>query len=190
VLAHFLRGIANYAQRVGRQIPEQIVEVAAIEHAAWDVVRCVGDNRGEIDVQRRKHFFQMLGAAVEIHGIDVGIDRVRHVPGLLARTLIKDLKAAGLPAVGVIPEGDKLTRVSIQLEKFTNGQVLFPREAPWLVDFENELLAFPNGRYDDQVDALIQALAYKRPISLFDDAALKGWENFANALWLQQMRGF
>jgi predicted phage terminase large subunit-like protein len=110
--------------------------------------------------------------------------------GLLARTLIKDLKAAGLPAVGVIPEGDKLTRVSIQLEKFTNGQVLFPREAPWLVDFENELLAFPNGRYDDQVDALIQALAYKRPISLFDDAALKGWENFANALWLQQMRGF
>jgi predicted phage terminase large subunit-like protein len=48
----------------------------------------------------------------------------------LGRTLIKDLKAAGLPAVGVVPEGDKLTRVSIQLEKFANGQVFFPREAP------------------------------------------------------------
>jgi predicted phage terminase large subunit-like protein len=96
----------------------------------------------------------------------------------LGRTLIKDLKAAGLPAVGVIPEGDKLTRLSIQLEKFANGQVFFPREAPWLVDFENELFAFPNDRYDDQVDALIQALAYKRPTPLWSDAALRNLENF------------
>ena len=80
----------------------------------------------------------------------------------LGLTLIKDLKAAALPAVGVSPEGDKLIRVSIQLEKFANGQVFLPREAPWLVDFENELFAFPNGRYDDQVDAVIQALAHKR----------------------------
>jgi predicted phage terminase large subunit-like protein len=107
----------------------------------------------------------------------------------LGRTLLRDLKAAGLPAVGVIPEGDKLTRVSVELEKFANGQVFFRREAPF-VDLENELLAFPNGRYDDQVDALFQALAYKRPISAFDDAVLKGWENFTTALWLQQMRGF
>jgi phage terminase large subunit-like protein len=76
------------------------------------------------------------------------------------------------------------------LEKFANGQVFFPREAPWLVDFENELLAFPNGRHDDQVDAVFQALAHKRPTSLWDDRALKGLENFTNALWLQQMRGF
>jgi predicted phage terminase large subunit-like protein len=109
-------------------------------------------------------------------------------PGL-GRTLIKDLKAAGLPAVGVIPEGDKLTRVSIQLEKFANGQVFFPREAPWLVDLENELFAFPNGRYDDQVDAVIQALAHK-PKPVWNDAALKGLEKFTNALWLAQMRGF
>ena len=107
----------------------------------------------------------------------------------LGRTLIKDLKAAGLPAVGVIPEGDKLTRVSIQLEKFANGQVFLPREAPWLVPFENELFAFPNGRYDDQVDAVIQALAYKRPTPFWNDAALKGFENFSS-LWLQNMRGF
>jgi hypothetical protein len=32
---------------------------------------------------------------------------------------------------------------------------LLPVEAPWLADFENELLAFPNGRNDDQVDALL-----------------------------------
>jgi predicted phage terminase large subunit-like protein len=108
----------------------------------------------------------------------------------LGRTLIKDLKAAGLPAVGVFPEGDKLTRVSVQLEKFANGQVFFPEEAPWLVDLENELFAFPNGRYDDQVDALIQALAHERPTYLWNDAALKGLEHFTTSLWLRQLRGF
>jgi len=92
--------------------------------------------------------------------------------GLLGRTLVKDLKAAGLPAVGVVPEGDKLTCVSNQLEKFANRQMFCPEEAPWLVDFENELFGFPNGRYDDQVDALIQALAYK--LRDWNDAALGG----------------
>jgi predicted phage terminase large subunit-like protein len=104
--------------------------------------------------------------------------------GLLGRTLVKDLKAAGLPAVGVVPEGDKLTRVSIQLEKFANRQMFFPEEAPWLVDFENELFAFPYGRYDDQVDALIQALNYK-PRAEWNDAALEGLERF-----LLEMSGF
>ena len=107
--------------------------------------------------------------------------------GLLGRTLIKDLKAAGFKAIGVIPEGDKPTRVSVQLEKFANRQVFFPREAPWLVDHENELFAFPNGRYDDQVDALIQALAYKRPTPLWNDAALRGLENFTARLILSRL---
>jgi predicted phage terminase large subunit-like protein len=102
--------------------------------------------------------------------------------GLLGRTLIKDLKAAGLRTLGVIPEGDKLTRVSVQLEKFANRQVFFPREAPWLGDFENELLAFPNGRYDDQVDAVIQALAYKRSTSLWNETTNKNFEKFVTAL--------
>jgi hypothetical protein len=30
--------------------------------------------------------------------------------------------------------------------------------AAWLADFERELLAFPAGEYDDQVDAFSQAL--------------------------------
>ena len=69
--------------------------------------------------------------------------------------------------------------------------MFLPREAPWLVPCENELFAFPDGRYDDQVDAIVQALAYKRPTPLYTDAALKGFENFVNGLWLQKkMRGF
>ena len=107
--------------------------------------------------------------------------------GLLGRTLIKDLKAAGLPAVGVIPIGDKLTRVSVQLEKFRNGQVFFPLEAPWLVALENEVFAFDKGRNDDQVDALFQALAYEHP-SFSWKPAFKGLEHPTYAFWVSNER--
>ena len=107
--------------------------------------------------------------------------------GLLGRTLIKDLKAAGLPAVGVIPIGDKLTRVSVQLEKFRNGQVFFPLEAPWLVALENEVFAFDKGRNDDQVDALFQALAYEHPSFLWK-GAFKGLEYPTHAFWVSNER--
>jgi phage terminase large subunit-like protein len=77
----------------------------------------------------------------------------------------------------------------MEMEKFENHQVFFPRQAPWLAAFENEVFGFPNGRYDDQVDALIQGLAYKRPAE-WNDAARRGLENFVTGLWLSQMRGF
>jgi predicted phage terminase large subunit-like protein len=138
---------------------------------------------------------RLLYPELKMHAIS---QAQKHKPGTIlveeagvGRTLIKDLKAAGLPAVGVFPEGGKLERASIQLEKFANGQVFFPREAPWLGDLENELFAFPNGRYDDQVDALIQALAHKRPTYLWDDAALRGLEELTFGLMQSRlMRGF
>ena len=53
------------------------------------------------------------------------------------------------------PNADKVTRMSRQQGRFEAGRILLPNEALWLADFENELLAFPDGRYDDQVDALL-----------------------------------
>jgi hypothetical protein len=44
--------------------------------------------------------------------------------------------------------------------RFEAGRILLPQEASWLADFENELLAFPSGRYDDQVDALLLFLEW------------------------------
>jgi predicted phage terminase large subunit-like protein len=42
------------------------------------------------------------------------------------------------------------------------GSVLFPQRAEWLDAFISELPSFPGGRHDDQVDALVQGLAYQR----------------------------
>ncbi len=40
------------------------------------------------------------------------------------------------------------------------GHVLLPKEAPWLAMFLEELLAFPRGKHDDQVDNVSQFLKW------------------------------
>ncbi len=77
--------------------------------------------------------------------------------------LIAELKAKGIDAVGVTPEQSKEARASVQSAKFESGRVYFPKQAPWLSELEAELLAFPGGRHDDQVDSITQALAYDIP---------------------------
>jgi predicted phage terminase large subunit-like protein len=70
--------------------------------------------------------------------------------------LIQLLKEQSLVSViGRHPRDNKETRMCRHQGRFEAGRILLPAEAPWLADFENELLAFPSGRYDDQVDALM-----------------------------------
>ena len=56
------------------------------------------------------------------------------------------------------PELNKETRLAAQTAKLETGDYLLPAEAEWLAAFKQELLAFPNGRHDDQVDSLAQFL--------------------------------
>ncbi|MBR0719116.1 phage terminase large subunit [Bradyrhizobium liaoningense] len=58
-------------------------------------------------------------------------------------------------------EHDKIGRLYVQQAKFAAGCVWFPRNAPFLAELEMELLTFPQGRHDDQVDSISQALAYE-----------------------------
>jgi predicted phage terminase large subunit-like protein len=81
--------------------------------------------------------------------------------GGVGTALAKELQDAGLSAIAVKPDHDKRTRMSVQSAKFASGRVFLPREAPWLADLEAELFAFPNGRHDDQVDSISQALAHE-----------------------------
>ena len=55
---------------------------------------------------------------------------------------------------------DKTTRLLAQSPKFEAGQVLLPRNAGYLDGLLQELVAFPNGNHDDQVDSTSQALNY------------------------------
>jgi predicted phage terminase large subunit-like protein len=60
--------------------------------------------------------------------------------------------------IGITPEGEKSVRMQGQSARFEAGQVFLPRTAPWLSEFLRELLAFPAGRHDDQVDSVSQFL--------------------------------
>ena len=38
--------------------------------------------------------------------------------------------------------------------------MFLPKDAPWLHEFKVEMMAFPNGKHDDQVDSLSQFLSW------------------------------
>jgi predicted phage terminase large subunit-like protein len=56
--------------------------------------------------------------------------------------------------------GSKADRMVAQSAKLEAGHVLLPRDADWLDTFLLELLAFPNGRHDDQLDSVSQFLQW------------------------------
>lgn len=77
----------------------------------------------------------------------------------IGRAIAQEMRLTG--AVRPIlwqPRFDKEARLLAQAPKFEAGQVLLPRDAPWLAEYVSELLAFPNGAHDDQVDSTSQAL--------------------------------
>jgi len=63
-----------------------------------------------------------------------------------------------LPIVELKADRDKLSRALPLSAKMEAGMVFFPREAIWFSDLEKELLQFPNGEHDDQVDSLAYAV--------------------------------
>lgn len=59
-----------------------------------------------------------------------------------------------LPLAEVQPNTDKVSRAQPAAALMASGGIWFRHGAPWLGDLEHELLAFPNGSHDDQVDAV------------------------------------
>lgn len=79
----------------------------------------------------------------------------------LGRSLCQDLRQTTKIRPKLITTRiDKEARLLTQAARFEGGRVLLPVAVPWLDDYEEELLAFPYGRNDDQVDATSQALYF------------------------------
>lgn len=84
----------------------------------------------------------------------------------------------GMPTpIGIRPENDKVTRMGAQTSKIEAGQVFLPIEAPWLSAFMHEMLAFPAGRHDDQVDSVSQFLNWigNRPLTPVSGLGIGGF---------------
>jgi predicted phage terminase large subunit-like protein len=77
--------------------------------------------------------------------------------------LLQDLRRESwLPLLAAQPKADKVTRMAAVSALIESGRLLLPRQAPWLADFEAEILFFPSARHDDQADALSQYLDWLR----------------------------
>jgi predicted phage terminase large subunit-like protein len=71
------------------------------------------------------------------------------------------LRQEGISAVKPIkPLGDKVMRMHAQTAQIEGGFVLLPKQAPWPASYQAELITFPKGKYDDQVDSTSQALGW------------------------------
>jgi predicted phage terminase large subunit-like protein len=89
-------------------------------------------------------------------------------------SLVQDLSDQKIPAIAIRPEGDKIIRMSAQTAKIEAGAVHLPTQAPWLDDLRTEVLAFPHGIHDDQVDSISQALNWvSRPKRKFIFSSLE-----------------
>jgi predicted phage terminase large subunit-like protein len=96
-------------------------------------------------------------------------------------SVIETLNEAMNGVIAVTPEGGKIARANSTSHLWQAGNVYLPQDdyAPWVPGYIAELLAFPRGRHDDQVDSTSQALIFlaKNTGSLWawlDQESLKG----------------
>jgi predicted phage terminase large subunit-like protein len=76
-------------------------------------------------------------------------------------SLIQELETRGCPMKAVKPTGDKVVRLAAGSMFIEGGNILFPEQADQRFDsYMSELLAFPHGTHDDQVDSTSQFLIW------------------------------
>ena len=126
------------------------------------------------DMSKRHHLVDVIRKQMEFVEMSIEIDRVCKRYG--ADALLVEAKGNGLSYLQLKKDGGapaplipievgsstKEFRFDQVTPMFEAGQVYLPTRALWLADYEKELVAFPNGKHDDQVDMTSQYLAWAR----------------------------
>jgi predicted phage terminase large subunit-like protein len=133
------------------------------EGADWSVCITLALAAGKVyvlDVFRERLEFHRLVPAVKEQYRKWQPERVLVEYKASGKSAVQVLQAeTTLPIVPVRPEGrDKTTRARAVTVYFETGRVVFVAGASWLAVFEDELVLFPEGAHDDQVDALVYGL--------------------------------
>lgn len=82
----------------------------------------------------------------------------------LIQDLRNDVDWPRTPILGVHPDMDKATRMSVVTPQMADGQLWLPVAGTfgWQADFEKELTFFPRSTHKDQCDALSQFLSWRQ----------------------------
>lgn len=118
----------------------------------------------------KRHVIENTGYGPEVMsmlraGSGVGYDLDPEIAGQLGMTegeadAVQTLLREGMP--GLIPNnprGDKRVRARAVTPLIEARNCHLPAHAPWVAGFLEELSSFPNGAFDDRVDAMSQALS-------------------------------
>jgi predicted phage terminase large subunit-like protein len=132
--------------------------------------------RGHWDFARTQEEIAAFGAHYD--PMAVGIEAVAYqaaaVQEALRRTWlpIRPLRISrtGTPGRQTLG-GDKVTRARILEARASAGTVCRPKQAPWWPGLAQELAAFPEGRHDDSVDALVYAVHLAAEATTGEDLA-------------------
>jgi len=85
----------------------------------------------------------------------------------------------------LVPLSDKMVRANPLKGRMQLGKVYFPSEVPWFSTLQKEMLRFPAGKHDDQVDALSWAIRLtlsKSAPRLKEPKKLKSWRDALSAM--------
>ena len=162
--------LKRYDRAPVKQVGDLIVQ-------SWDTATGIGDRNDYsvcatflkrkddyylLDVFRDRLMFPDLQHKVRSHARQFAADIVLIEKVGFGIVLLQDLQNRSphswLRPIGISPRGTKLDRLVAGSVKIEAGHLHLPTEAPWLADFLDEFLGFPNTGRDDQVDAVSQFL--------------------------------
>lgn len=77
------------------------------------------------------------------------------------QSLIQEFRKADIPVIEYNPDRDKVSRAHTVTGILSQHRVWVPQRS-WTAPFMDEVVAFPNGEHDDQVDAFVMGLIFLR----------------------------
>lgn len=130
-----------------------------------------------LDVLRERLIFPDLRRRIIDHAAAFAAETMLIENAGSGMALLQDLSYDEMPTVqeifAVEPIGDKVTRMAAQSSRIEAGRVHIPDRAEWLDEFRSEILQFPHGRHDDQVDSVSQFLNWAERDR--NSVAVYGW---------------
>ncbi|MCK1711250.1 MULTISPECIES: phage terminase large subunit [unclassified Bradyrhizobium] len=171
-------GGSRYATTVGGTLTGRgaMMTGKANDYSVCTTWRMIKNDYYLVDLYRGRHQYPDLRRAVAALATTYKADAVLIEDAGPGIAMLQDLQRdtpTGMPRpIGIKPEGSKADRMAAQSFRIEAGQVHLPANAPWLDEYLLELLAFPFGKHDDQVDSTSQFLKWASSHPLFDDIGL------------------
>ena len=113
-------------------------------------------------IRERLKYPQLKQQVIEVakcYNVDLILVENAHT----GQTLYQDIcQSTNLNITAITPKTDKVARMIPCTALMEGGRVYIPRDAAWLAEFKREMLQFPNGKFDDQVDSVSQFLNWAR----------------------------